>query len=73
MLLGFTPIDPIKALFWSAVINGFIAVPIMAVTMLLAQRSDVMGQFVVRPRLRVLGWAATLVMLVAVVAMIATM
>jgi NRAMP (natural resistance-associated macrophage protein)-like metal ion transporter len=72
-LLGFTPIDPIKALIWSAVINGFIAVPIMAVTMILAQRPDVMGQFVVKPRLRVLGWAATLVMLVAVVAMIATL
>jgi NRAMP (natural resistance-associated macrophage protein)-like metal ion transporter len=72
VLLGFTPIDPIKALFWSAVINGFIAVPIMAVTMILAQRPDVMGQFVVKPRLRVLGWAATLVMAAAVVAMIAT-
>jgi len=72
VLLGFTPIDPIKALIWSAVINGIIAVPIMAVMMLLAQRPDVMGQFVVKPRLRALGWAATLVMLVAVVAMIAT-
>jgi NRAMP (natural resistance-associated macrophage protein)-like metal ion transporter len=72
VLLGFTPIDPIKALIWSAVINGVIAVPIMAVMMILAQRPDVMGQFVVKPRLRVLGWAATLVMLVAVVAMIAT-
>ncbi len=72
-LLGFTPIDPIKALIWSAVVNGFIAVPIMAVMMILAQRPDVMGQFVVRPRLRVLGWAATIVMLVAVVAMVATL
>ena len=73
MLLGLTAIDPIKALFWSAVINGFIAVPIMAVMMILAQRPDVMGQFVVRPRLRVLGWAATAVMAIAVVAMVATM
>jgi NRAMP (natural resistance-associated macrophage protein)-like metal ion transporter len=71
-LLDFTPIDPIKALFWCAVINGFIAVPIMAVMMLLAQRPDVMGQFTVKPRLRVLGWSATIVMLLAVVAMIAT-
>jgi Mn2+/Fe2+ NRAMP family transporter len=71
-LLDFTHIDPIKALFWSAVINGFIAVPIMAVMMLLAQRADVMGEFVVKPRLRFLGWAATLVMLAAVVAMVAT-
>jgi NRAMP (natural resistance-associated macrophage protein)-like metal ion transporter len=72
VLLDFAPIDPIKALFWSAVINGFIAVPIMAVTMLLAQRRDVMGQFVVRPRLRLLGWTATGVMALAVLAMIAT-
>jgi NRAMP (natural resistance-associated macrophage protein)-like metal ion transporter len=72
-LLGFTPIDPIKALIWSAVVNGFIAVPIMAVMMVLAQRPDVMGQFVVTPRLRLLGWAATVVMLVAVVAMLATL
>jgi NRAMP (natural resistance-associated macrophage protein)-like metal ion transporter len=73
LLLDFTPIDPIKALFWSAVINGTIAVPIMIVMMLLAQRSDIMGQFVVKPKLRVLGWAATIVMLLAVVAMFATM
>ncbi|MGZ5572071.1 MAG: NRAMP family divalent metal transporter [Usitatibacter sp.] len=72
VLLDFTPIDPIKALFWSAVINGFIAVPIMVVMMLLAQRPEVMGQFVIKPRLRVLGWAATVVMAAAVVAMIAT-
>ena len=71
-LLDFTPIDPIKALFWSAVINGLIAVPIMAVMMLLAQRPDVMGPFVVTRRLRYLGWGATLVMLGAVIAMIAT-
>jgi NRAMP (natural resistance-associated macrophage protein)-like metal ion transporter len=73
VLLDFTPIDPIKALFWSAVINGLIAVPIMAVMMLLAQRSDIMGQFVIKPRLRVLGWLATAVMLIAVVAMFVTM
>jgi Mn2+/Fe2+ NRAMP family transporter len=71
-LLDFTPIDPIKALFWSAVINGFIAVPIMAVMMLLAQRPEVMGPFVVTRRLRWLGWACTGAMLAAVVAMVAT-
>ncbi|WON74047.1 divalent metal cation transporter [Nitrosospira sp. Is2] len=67
--LNFTSIDPIKALFWSAVINGVIAVPIMAVMMLLAARPDVMGQFVVSTRLRVLGWIATCVMALAVVGM----
>ncbi|MEO7560058.1 MAG: divalent metal cation transporter [Nitrosospira sp.] len=67
--LNFTSIDPIKALFWSAVINGVIAVPIMAVMMLMAARADVMGQFVVTPRLRMLGWLATAVMALAVLAM----
>ena len=67
--LNFTSIDPIEALFWSAVINGVIAVPIMAIMMLLAARADVMGQFVVTSRLRVLGWLATAVMAIAVFVM----
>jgi NRAMP (natural resistance-associated macrophage protein)-like metal ion transporter len=70
--LNFTPIDPIKALFWSAVINGISAVPIMAVIMLMAVRPDVMGQFVIERRLKVLGWLATTVMALAVLAMMAT-
>ena len=71
--LCFTPIDPIKALYWSAVINGVISVPIMAVMMLMATRSDVMGRFVVTRRLKWLGWMATGVMAVAVVAMFVTL
>ena len=71
--LNFTHLDPMRALLWSAEINGVIAVPIMAIMMLLARREDIMGQFVIRPRLRRLGWAATAVMAVTVVAMVATM
>jgi Mn2+/Fe2+ NRAMP family transporter len=71
--LCFTPIDPIKALYWSAVINGVISVPIMAVMMLMAARTDVMGRFVVTRRLKWLGWLATGVMAVAVVAMFVTL
>ncbi len=71
--LGFTHVDPIAALIWSAVANGVIAVPIMVVMMLLAAKREVMGQFVARPRLRALGWLSTTVMGVAVVAMFATM
>jgi NRAMP (natural resistance-associated macrophage protein)-like metal ion transporter len=67
--LGFTPIDPIKALFWSAVVNGVIAVPVMAVMMLVAARRDVMGDLTVRGRLRWLGWLCTTAMAVAVAAM----
>lgn len=67
--LCFTPIDPIKALYWSAVINGVISVPIMAVMMLMAARADIMGQFVISRRLKVLGWVCTAVMAIAVIAM----
>ena len=71
-LLNFTPIDPIKALFWSAVINGVVAVPVMAMMMLLASRKAAMGRFVLPPVLRVVGWAATAVMAAAAVGMFAT-
>jgi len=70
--LGFTSIDPIKALYWSAVINGVISVPIMAVMMLMAVRSEIMGRFVISTSLKLLGWAATLLMAVAVGAMLLT-
>jgi Mn2+/Fe2+ NRAMP family transporter len=70
--LNFTPVDPIKALFWSAVINGVIAVPVMVIVMLMSARTEVMGRFVVTGRLRLLGWAATGVMGTAVIGMIAT-
>jgi NRAMP (natural resistance-associated macrophage protein)-like metal ion transporter len=72
VLLDFTPIDPIKALFWSAVINGVIAVPIMVVMMLLADDPRVMGAFTVTRRLKALGWLATWTMAAAVVAMFVT-
>jgi len=71
--LGFTALDPIKALYWSAVINGVISVPIMAVMMLMAANSKVMGRFVVTRRLKWLGWMATGAMAVAVIAMFATL
>jgi NRAMP (natural resistance-associated macrophage protein)-like metal ion transporter len=70
--LCFTPIDPIRALFWSAVLNGVISVPIMAVMMLMAARSDVMGKLVISRRLKILGWLCTAVMAVVVVAMFVT-
>jgi NRAMP (natural resistance-associated macrophage protein)-like metal ion transporter len=69
VLLGFTPIDPIKALYWSAVVNGIISVPIMAIMMLMASRPDIMGKLVITRRLKVLGWLAAGVMATAVVAM----
>ena len=72
VILCFTPMDPVKELFWSAVLNGIIAVPIMAVMMVLASRAKTMGAHVISARLRWLGWIATAVMMVTVVAMFMT-
>jgi NRAMP (natural resistance-associated macrophage protein)-like metal ion transporter len=66
----FSPIDPIQMLVWSAVINGVIAVPIMAAMMVVARRHRLMGVFVATPWQRLLGWAATVVMGAAVVTMV---
>jgi NRAMP (natural resistance-associated macrophage protein)-like metal ion transporter len=71
--IDFTPVDPIKALLWSAMINGVIAVPIMAVMMRMAVRPTIMGAFTITPRLQRLGWFATAVMALAVVAMFVSM
>jgi Mn2+/Fe2+ NRAMP family transporter len=71
-LMNFTPIDPIRALVISAVINGVVAVPVMVIMMLLAMRKRVMGVFTVGGPLLWLGWLATLVMAAAVVAMAVT-
>jgi len=72
VVLNFTHLNPMRALIWTAEINGVIAVPIMAIMMLLASRTDLMGEFVIRPRLRLLGWSATGVMAATIVAMLAT-
>lgn len=72
VLLCFTPTDPVQELFWAAVINGVIAVPIMSVMMLLASSPRVMGANVIGRRLRVAGWLATAVMAATVLAMLVT-
>jgi NRAMP (natural resistance-associated macrophage protein)-like metal ion transporter len=69
VVLCFTPIDPIKALYWSAVINGVLAVPIMTIMMMMAVRSDIMGSFVIGAGLKALGWICTAVMTLAAIAM----
>jgi NRAMP (natural resistance-associated macrophage protein)-like metal ion transporter len=67
--LNFMPIDPIKALYWSAVINGVLAAPVMVLLMLLVRRPAVMGDLVVRGWLYVLGWVATAAMALCIVGM----
>ncbi|MDB5478999.1 MAG: Mn2+/Fe2+ transporter [Caulobacteraceae bacterium] len=73
IVLNLVHLDPIKALFWSAVINGVTAVPIMVMIMLLASHKTCMGAFAIRTGLKVVGWLATAVMAAAAVGMFATM
>ncbi|WP_234679764.1 Nramp family divalent metal transporter [Bradyrhizobium monzae] len=71
--LNFTPIDPIKALYWSAVVNGVLAAPVMVILMLLVRRPKVMGKLVVTGPLYWLGWVSTIAMAFCIVGMVATM
>jgi NRAMP (natural resistance-associated macrophage protein)-like metal ion transporter len=70
--INFIGLDPIKALFWSAVLNGVIGAPLMAVIMLMAMRPDIMGDFILPRPLLGLGWLCTFTMAVAVAIMFAT-
>jgi len=70
LALQYSPISPMKALFYSAVINGVVAVPLMIVVILLASRRTVMGRFTASWPIRVLGWLATAVMGAAAVRML---
>jgi NRAMP (natural resistance-associated macrophage protein)-like metal ion transporter len=68
--LGFTSIDPIKMLIWSAVLNGIVAVPIMAVMMVIVSKKSLMGRFKAKPWLLGFCWGGTALMAVAVIALI---
>ena len=70
--INFVNIDPIKALFWSAVINGVVAVPLMIVMMIMTMQRTVMGPFTLPRWLWAIGWVSTAVMAFAVVTMLAT-
>jgi len=71
--LNFIGVDPIRALLWSAVINGLLAVPVLVLIILLAVRTDIMGGLALSRRLAALGWLTTCVMAVAAVALLATL
>ncbi len=68
MALNFTSIDPIKALYWSAVLNGLLAAPVMVAMLLIASNRRIMGRVTLSLPLRVVGWLAALVMAAATVA-----
>jgi Mn2+/Fe2+ NRAMP family transporter len=72
LALNFTKIDPIKALVWSAIINGVTAAPVMCFTMLLASQRKVMGKLILPFYLKILGWLATAIMALAAVGMLLT-
>jgi NRAMP (natural resistance-associated macrophage protein)-like metal ion transporter len=69
VVIDLTGIDPIKALYWSAVINGVLAAPVMVVMMLLIRRKSVMGNLVIRGPVYWLGWLATIAMGFCIVGM----
>jgi NRAMP (natural resistance-associated macrophage protein)-like metal ion transporter len=67
--LGFTGIDALHMLVWSAVLNGIVAVPIMTMMMVIVSNSKLMGRFKAKSWLVALGWVGTAIMAVAVLAM----
>ena len=71
-LMSVFELDPIKALVWSAIVNGVISVPIMVVMMWIGQSRRVMGELTISGRHRSFGWAATGLMAVAVAVMLVT-
>jgi NRAMP (natural resistance-associated macrophage protein)-like metal ion transporter len=76
MLLGvsiaFTPIDPMKALYYSAVVNGVLAAPLMAIMMLIGSNPQIMEDLTLPPILKTIGWIATAVMAAAAVGLFVT-
>lgn len=69
LIIQYSPISPMKALFWSAVINGIVAVPLMVVIVILVSKKSVMGVYTAHPAIVVLGWIATAIMAAAAVRM----
>jgi NRAMP (natural resistance-associated macrophage protein)-like metal ion transporter len=70
--LNFIRVDPIRALVWSAMINGITAPPIMVFMMLMACNPTIMGKLTLPQHLKILGWAATLIMALASIGMVLT-
>jgi Mn2+/Fe2+ NRAMP family transporter len=67
--INFIGLDPIKALYWSAIVNGVVAVPMLSMMMLLASQPRVMGEFTIGAGLKIVGWIATGIMTASVLGM----
>lgn len=65
---NFFELNPVKALVWSAVINGVVAVPVMALLLMMSSRASIMGRFTISTSWKVLGWVATGLMVAATLA-----
>jgi Mn2+/Fe2+ NRAMP family transporter len=70
MSLHFLGMDPIRVLYWSAVINGVVAVPLMLILMIMSANRRIIGKFLLPPHLHIIGWSATIVMFPASLAFI---
>ena len=70
--INFTNIDPIKALYWAAIVNGVVAVPLMIVMMHMSTSPKIMGPLIIPRNLRYMGWLSTGVMAVIVIALFIT-
>ena len=70
MQINFMNINPISALFWTAVINGFLAPPLLIIIMIVASKKAIMGQWVNGPIVNILGWITTAAMFAAAVGLI---
>jgi len=73
MLLIFLGVNPIQALYWAAVVNGIVAVPIMIMMMVMASNKKVMGQFTLKRYTKAIGWASTIIMLAAAIGLFITL
>ena len=69
LVIQYSPISPMKALFWSAVINGVVAVPLMVAILILASKASVMGRYIAPKSILAIGWLATAFMATAAVSM----
>jgi NRAMP (natural resistance-associated macrophage protein)-like metal ion transporter len=73
LAMNFGGLDPIRALYWSAIVNGIVAAPLMALLLTMSTNRAVIGEFKLPVYLRIVGWTATLVMLLASMAFLVSL